>query len=367
MTRGPIIRSTVVIALLAMGLVALDGLLARTEMREVQGEAAKAFRQGTDLLQHGKSVDAIVPLRKAWVLERENPVYTLELGNALARIGKLNEAEPLINDALSHNPDDGEANLAAARLMIRRNALQEATSYFHRAIYGEWKNNAPVRRSAARMELVELLAEQKHYQEMLAELISLDAETEGQDQIRRRIAHFYMLAGSPARAANLYRALEQKDPMDIESLIGLGEAELKSGHYRAARTAFVRAAMHSPGSPIQSRLQLVDTLTALDPTPRQLTSIEKYRRSRRILDLARADLEQQVEANPNRATPETGALLKQVAETLSKKEPAHVNNEMAEGVLTLAEEVWRARIKDFGGSVSQEEEPLRLLVERLTS
>jgi Flp pilus assembly protein TadD len=365
-TRTRIVRTTLAIVVLTGVLAMIDGLLARTENQEVHREAADTFQRGSVLLKQGRAPEAIAPLRRAWVLERNNPGYALELGNALASAGKVDEAEPLIAEALNREPNNGEANLSEARLLLRKNSLQQASWYFHRAIYGEWKADAAGSRTAARMELVQLLAEQRRYQEMLAELISLEAETSDQPRIRQRIAHFYMVAGSPARAANIYRELEQKGPPDAELLVALGDAELASGHYRAARNAFLRAALRHTASPIQSKLQLVDTLTALDPTPRQLTSLEKYRRSIRILELAQSDLEELEKTNPNRATPETEAALNEAAVALAKKEPPHVTNEMAESIIAVVEDVWRARIHAFGDNVSQEYEPLPLLIERLS-
>jgi Flp pilus assembly protein TadD len=363
----PVLGLTVTTAAVIAVLGIFDGFLAKTETMEVRGEASRAYREGSERLNRGDAEGAVAPLRQAWVLERGNTDYELQLSNALTRTGKLSESEALLTEAISHEPRDGAANLAAARLNVRKGDIPEAISYFHRAIFGEWKSNPLPSRIAARLELVEFLAEQKRHQEMLSELISLDAESGGQDSVRRRLARFYMVAGSPNRAATVYQELELKDPADPAVLIGLGDAEIGRGQYRAARTAFVRAAMHSPKEPLDSRLQLVDQLTALDPTPRQLASEEKYKRSRLLLEMARNDLEQRENSNQIAVSTEAQKLMKQATEALAKRAPSHVNNEMAEANLTIVESLWRLRLKLYGPDLTQDEQPLRLVVDKLTN
>jgi Flp pilus assembly protein TadD len=347
--------------------LSFDRFPARTETRELAREAESAYQRGTSLLQQRKNEEAVELLRKAHTLERENAGYELQLGNALAAVGKPDDAEPLIMDALGRRATDGAANLAAARLMVMKGHEPEAESFFHRAIYGEWKENGATYRIATRFELIELLAEAKHKQEMPAELISLEAETGTDRETRKRLARLLLRAGSPVRAATVYLDLTNSDPTDSEPLIGLGEAELGNGNYRAARNSFLRAELHKRGAAIQSRLQLLDTLTALDPMPRQLTSLEKYRRSIGIVDLARSDLEQLAQSNPSTDSAQISDLLKRASEVPAKRQPAYVSNEVAEAVLSLAEQLWRTRTQDFGTVASPDKEALRRLLERLAS
>ena len=71
-----------------------------------------------------------------------------------------------------------------------------------------------------------------------------------------------------------------KDPKDIAASEGLGEAELEQGQYGAARAAFLQGFFQHPNdASIRSHLETLNTVVALDPTLRQLTSEEKYRRS----------------------------------------------------------------------------------------
>ncbi|MDQ6933502.1 MAG: hypothetical protein M3160_10060 [Candidatus Eremiobacteraeota bacterium] len=99
-------------------------------------------------------------------------------------------------------------------------------------------------------------------------------------------------------------------------------------------------------------MEFASLMAGLDPTPRQLSSMEKYRRSEHILERTRASYER---CTPTRMQP-----------SAPDKLPARITNEMAEEKLALAEQMWRDRIKACGVSTSTEEEPLRLIMAKLT-
>jgi tetratricopeptide (TPR) repeat protein len=328
------------IVVVVIGLAAVDRFLARVESAEMTSTAQRSYSTGMQLLAAGKAGKAIDALRDAYAIERQNAEYELQLITALTLTGKTAEAEPLLTDILQREPNDGRANLTAARLTIRKGNTAEAEAYYHRAIYGEWPGDAASHRVSARMELIDLLARMNQKQELLAELISLQAETPPNDEIQKRLGKLFLLAGSPARAAGVYEDLAAKDPTDIAAYEGLGEAELEQGNYAAAHEAFFRASSRDPDNEsVRAHLQTLNTVAELDPTVRQLTSAEKFSRSIRILDMAREVLDRCV-AGPS--ADETGQLLKTAEATIAAKMPAHMTNEIAEGVLSLAEKLWRA-------------------------
>ena len=280
-----------------------------------------------------------------------------------------------MNEVLQREPNDGRANLTAARLSVKKGRTADAEAYYHRAIYGEWPDgsgDAPGSgqagrdRIAARMELIDFLVENGKKQELLAELLPFEEEAGHNVLIEKKLGHLFLVAGSPARAADVYRALIRQDPRDAEAYEGLGEAEIEQGRYWEAKAALMKAAVHKPNdtSP-DGRLQLANTMSALDPTPRQIPSAEKYGRSLRILDLTRASLRQCVASHPGASSKEAEELLQAAEDALSRKAPEHGTNELAEEALGLAERMWEARVRVCGGSRSAEEEPLRLIMERL--
>lgn len=210
--------------------------------------------------------------------------------------------------------------------------------------------------------------------ELLAELLPLEQEVQGNPTEEKRVAALYLDAHSPARAAAAYRALIAADAAgdaananDAEIYSGLGEAELALADYSAAASAF-RAAQRSDhknpqeDAQLQARLELAANMAGLDPTLRRLTSREKYERSVRLLQAARDSLSRC-------AAPEKIADDMDVAEadrTLKQRAPAYVTNEAAEGLLGLAERVWRARRRDCGTALSPEEEPVSRIIAALS-
>ncbi len=357
-----------IVALVIAALATLDWFLENTQHLELQSEAHGFYLEGSRLLTDGKPDRAVDLLRKAHALARNNRDYQLGLVHALMTAGKIAEAEPLLDDILQRDPNNGRANLSAARLMITKGNIADAESYYHRAIYGAWSGNAAQNRVSARMELVQLLAKSGRKKDLLAELLPLEQEAGSDPVVRKRLAHLFLIAGSATRAVETYQTLIQQDPKDAEAYSGLGEAELERGRYRAAQSAFLAAFRDKPGdSTIRRQIELSSTMSALDPTPRQLTSMEKYRRGLHLLDLTRRDLERCIAQQPAAGSPEQAQrLLAEAEQAVSGKAPARATNELAEEKLALTQAIWQVRIKACGPATSTDERPLSLIVEKLT-
>ena len=356
------LRVMAVVLAVIVGLAALDQILARTEMREVQNAATRSWTTGIRLLHNGRPAEALGALRDAHAMERDNVVYELDMISALTALGRTADADPLIDEVLQRRPNDGYANLIAARLKATEGDVEDAEAFYHRAIYAEWPHDGSLHARDARFELVQYLVRKHAKQELLAELISLEAEADGDAALRHRVAELFLTAESPARAATVYRALIETNPDDATSYEGLGEAEMQRGDYRAARTAFMQAAMHHAGEATGSRLLLLNEVIQLDPTPRRLPTAEKLERSLRILALAKGDLAAQLEKRPSAANAETADLLKAAASP-----PRAATNETAEQNLDLATKIWRLRVSLFGSSTAPDQEALKLTMEHLAS
>ena len=144
-----------------------------------------------------------------------------------------------------------------------------------------------------------------------------------------------------------------RDPKDVDAYEGLGQAELEQGEYPAAHTAFDQAFRRDPdNASIRSHLQTLNTVVEIDPTVRRLTSEEKYRRSMRILEMASMGLRQCISNHLVGGSDEVGKVLTAADATTASKAPAHVTNEMAEGILNMAETVWRAQNRACARSLS---------------
>ena len=276
------IALVVLIALVIAGLATFDKFLATAQDLEGQHLAQQSYLDGLRLRRTGKNKEAVEAFRKAYTLERRNTQYELELVDSFIAAGQTDQPELLIHDVLERDPNDGRTNLLGAHLMIAEGKPDQAESYYHRAIYGDWPTNAADHRVAVRMELVNFLVSRHKSQELLAELLALQQEAGKDLATEERLAHLFLVAGSPSRAADEYAAVIKQNPKNAAAYVGLGEAELQLGEYRLAHRAFLTASNDNPGdASIRRQVELSDTLAAFDPTSRKLTSMEKYRRSLR--------------------------------------------------------------------------------------
>lgn len=333
----------------------VDIFLARVERREMQSEARHDAAQGESLLAAGHADEAVDALRKAQATDRDNSNYALELAQAMMAAGRLDDAGTMLSDALEQTPNNGEANLLEARLMVHRGNLQQAEAYYHRAIYGIWPQNAGMRRIQVRLELANLLASLHSNQELLAELIPLEAEAQHDLAVRSQVAHLYIEAGSPDRAMTAYRALIRDEPANGQNYASLGEAQLALGNYRDAQTSFQSAIKH--GDDVQSRLELTTRLNQLDPTPRYLSAATKFTRSDAILELARDNLAGCATSD------QAQKLIASADQLLSPKVGKPISNEMAEDRLAMAQTIWEFRSDSCGKS---RDETLLLMMNKLS-
>ena len=225
-----IVGLILIVAFVIAALAFIDSALEKIERRDLENQARQAHVEGDRLVKQGKVNQAIEPLRKAHIWERSNTLYELDLIDALIAAKKAEDAQPLMNDILLREPDDGRANLSAARLMLQQGKPADAISYYHRAIYGDWTENAPAHRVAARMELVHLLVAEGRGKELLAELLNLQVEAGANMPIQKALGHLFLVAGSPSRAAAAYQAMIDHNPKDADAHAGMGETELEQGH-----------------------------------------------------------------------------------------------------------------------------------------
>jgi tetratricopeptide (TPR) repeat protein len=319
-----------------------DVFLARTETAEVRAEARRYYDTGARLLAQTKPGQAADPLRKAHAMQRDNRIYSVRLAEALIGDAKLDEASRVLAELLARTPNDGESNLLEARLTLRTGSLAESLAYYHRAIYGNWTGLNPsesgTRRIQTRMELAELLSQRGMKQELLSELLAFSPEASGNREVEEKVAAWYMSAGAPQRAADAYRALIEQDPGDRSNAAHLGDAELALGNYRSAENAFSKAGEID-------RARLADQIAELDPTARSLSSAEKFRRSERVLEMARDDLKR-CAGDPK--------LIDQASDLLDKRIRGAVTNELSEQRLLLAEQLWKSRPATCNDAVLQQ-------------
>ena len=352
----------IVIGVIMTGLFAMDRFLAKLEHDEIRREASRLASDGDLLLAANRAKDAVAPYQRAHSLVRDDREYALGYAKALLTAGDLPRAQSTLREILDRRSNDARANLLMARTLIALNQTDDADSFYHRAIYGSWPDGATANQIRVRMELVDWLAKRQLKDELLAELVPLRPAAQHDKGMSRRIAQLFLVAGAPERSAAEYRALLTDHPDDAAAYQGLGQAELERGNYRAAERAFDQALRIDPSLPeIERRLRMIRAVIDLDPTPRRLSSGEKYRRSLQIVELC-AEALRACTLKPAVDTPEN--LLQQAAQLRAKRVRETITNELSESRLSLAEDLWRARMSLCEAPPAQDD-PVSVIMKKL--
>ena len=334
------IATFAVILAAIVGLLLFDTALAKVDKSGRKSYAAREFAAGEQLLAQGKIEEAIERLRAASTLDGESSAYGVALAEATLADGRPSAAEQMVLAVLERNPTDGAANLAMARVLAKEGKGKEAKSYYHRAIYGLWPPGADKSRNVARFELIDFLARANAKQELLSELLPIQDDSTNDMAQRKRIAHLFVVAGSPSRAVAIFREVLRRDSRDADAYVGLAEAALSLGDYATARADLLAAQKLMPedSSSLQPRMILTDSVIALDPTQRGLSLAEQVRRSRNLLQMTLASARSCLGAQ----APQVAAALDS-AMTLVSPARAAVQAQSVEQNLSLAEQLWGLR------------------------
>jgi tetratricopeptide (TPR) repeat protein len=190
----------------------------------------------------------------------------------------------------------------------------------------------------------------------------LQEQARGDLKTRTRIGRLFLLAGSPARAAEMFREILRDAPASAGAHAGFGDAEFALGNYRAAQRNFQAALRLAPDDQAtRQHLDLCDELLALDPTMRGLGPPERFQRSLKLIELTIDDISHCIGQNPS---PELRVLLDEAGKVLQARVGVARQSEVAESHLDLAEQLWQARKRDCR-SAPDSDSPLALVLARL--
>jgi Flp pilus assembly protein TadD len=357
------VRTLTAVILAIVALFIIDTFLSKTERAESRVEAARFYTNGQGLMQQGHSAEAVDQFKSAITVERDNQDYQLGLGQALLAAGRFVDAEATLNELLQRNPFGAAANLAMARVLVKEDRIDDAVSYYHRAVYGQWKDNARARQVEVRFELAALLSHQDSKETLLAELLPLQNAAPDDVTTRKKLAYLFIAAGSPARAADIFRDIARKQPQDPDVYTGLGEAEFAKGNYRTAQTEFLAALRLRPAdSGARARLDQCNQVLELDPTRRGLGPDEQYRRSRKLVELVLDDVNRCLGAAGSGPSQE---LTKTVQDELKKPVTRARRSEVLEYNLDWADQLWQMRKTECKQAITASEEPLSLVLAML--
>jgi tetratricopeptide (TPR) repeat protein len=320
------------------------------------------FEQGRVLMQRGDNAEAIKPIKDAIAIERGNRDFMRILAQAQLAAGKIADAESTLTELLQTDSTDGLASLMMGRVLVKEGRFAEAISYFHRAVYGRWSQDAAGNQLRARFELIDILSQRNSKEELLAELLPVAERAPGDSKTRARLGQLFLLAGSPARAAVAFRGILHESPTNADAYAGLGEAEFAQNNYRAAQRDFQAALRLAPDDQAtRQSLDRCDELLMLDPTIRGLSQDECLRRSLKLVELTMGEASQCAGQHPS---PELQGLLDNGARALKARVGTAHLSEASESNLDLAERLWQARRKECATPPATDS-PLAMVLSRL--
>lgn len=310
----------------------VDIVLVRVAHRHKIHTAEELFERGERLRAAGKTNLALEEFRAAYNHNPANPRYQTGLIRALRAAGRTRQARNLASDLLNKRPAYGEANLEMARILVNSGELRQAAFFYHRALYGEWTEERDLR--AVRFELADLLAKSGKKEELLSEVLLLDAGLEGGEDVRR-LARLLLAAEAWPQAEQEYAKLVRASGDDSGLWLGLGRAQLGAGKYLGAERSLRRAAALAPANrEIAHELNLVAQVNQTDPMLRRLSSRERHRRAH---ELAMALLTPLMQCAPN------SEALAELKEQLATHERSRNLPGSTEADLDLVDQLWSTR------------------------
>ncbi len=329
----------VVFALIAFFLV-FDTFVARIDKNEAHSRALGAYNEGARLFGKGLYDDAAEQFSTAASMDRENIKYRVALARATLRQGDTETAQTLLRSILQQDPTDGSANVLLARVLIKEGRIDEGIAYYHRAVYGRWREGEPGSSLDARFELINLLAGTGAKQALLAELLPIQDQSLDDVALRDSIGYLFLEAGSPSRAATVFHQVLARDAKNVRAYAGLGEASLALGNYAGAENQLERALRLAPhDTAIAQRRDVARELTELDPSARGLRLSERYQRARSVLLLT---LQTVARCPLDSAASATAAM----ADAALGKQPGTTGDALDDVVqtdLAMAQRLWQVR------------------------
>ena len=350
---------------------AATGFYAKSFKAERSTRGEHHFAVAQELLAEGNHANAIKEYRNALSYAKEQPEYRLGLARALFEDERYAETENHLVDLRSQDPTSGILNYLLAQLASRRGRLDAAVSYYRTAVHGRWDGDTEERRLGLRLELVDLLETSGRDEQLAAELVALGEMMPDDRGIQHKLGALMLRTELYDRASALFQTLLEADPRDHEALLGRGTAEFQLGNYLTARTQYNRAKLLQDDDATNERIALCNRIIELDPTRRGISLRERFRRSRVLIERARAatlkcqNPSGDAFVGPLAALPADLAAALENADKALDGRPGRATDEAIEANTLMAEELWN-QAKPLCETSNPPDPPLRYVMAKLS-
>jgi tetratricopeptide (TPR) repeat protein len=266
----------------AVAFAAVGHLVARFNANQ-QSRGRTLYAEGLAEAGAARYNDAIAAFRAALTCDPSNSQYQLSLARALRDSNdprRLDEAESYLLALWQRAPQDGAINLALARVAAHRGSIEDATRYYHNAMYGVWTSDFDSNRGKARVELIQFLlkkgAPDKAESELMALATSLPPDPAAHLQAAQLFAQAQVYTGELAQC----REVLHLEPENFTALVCAGQAAYRSGNYATAQP-YLEAAVKADPQDANSRQLLATTDLVLRSNPFH-SHVSDAERNRRI-------------------------------------------------------------------------------------
>jgi tetratricopeptide (TPR) repeat protein len=265
----------------ATGFAAVGHLVARFTANQ-QARGRKLHELGLEDAKASHYDDAIAAFRAALTCDPTNSQYQLSLARALRDSNdprRLDEAESYLIALWQRTPQDAAVNLALARVAAHRGSVEDATRYYHNAMYGVWNSNPDANRNKARIELIQFLLKKNAAANAESELMALAASLPSDATSHLEAAQLFAAAHDYPSALAQDEEVLRLDPANANALAGAGEAAYRAGNYATAER-YLRAAVavNSQNPDLRQLLESTQIVLRASPFRTHLSDAERNRR-----------------------------------------------------------------------------------------
>jgi chloride channel protein, CIC family len=333
-----------------LGLAILMGFLNYFYRTQRTGRAQHYFQEATTQMRKERYEEAISEYREALSISHSVD-YRLALGLALVKGGHPREAGIYLNQVLHERPMSSEANLGLAQADVQTGDIDNAVLHYQRAILGAWPDKTEENRFQAHVELVQVLEKAGRREQARAELLSIAATLPNQLDMKKQVGRMLIDFGLPDSAIKVYNDLLPQDKQDSDVYNGLGDAEFALGNYSKARDAYQHSLAITPANDVvQERLNLCESVLAMDPTDRNLNTATRYQHSQALLSGA-LDQIMRCSGGADAALPEgVRNNVDNAQKAIGHRKKSQSLSDAMEENVTLAEQLWIARPASCGAS-----------------
>jgi tetratricopeptide (TPR) repeat protein len=265
----------------AVSFAAVSHLVARFTANQ-QARGRKLYTEGLAHASAAHYDDAIDAFRAALTCDPANSQYQLSLARALRDSNdprRLDEAESYLLALWQRAPQDAAVNLALARVAAHRGSIEDATRYYHNAMYGVWNSDPDGNRSKARIELIQFLLKKKAPTQAESELMALAPALPPDPAAHLQAAQLFQQAQDSAGALGQYQEVLRLDAANPAAQAGAGQAAYRSGNYATAQRYLEAAVNANPQDADSSHLlATADLILRTNPFHSHISDAERNRR-----------------------------------------------------------------------------------------